>query len=217
MNTVKSIFDQLLQVTTNLIHNTPALHQFAVVPDDLQYVYRIPVYKPVIDCLAIDLPTMHLPAGHLPAGHLPATHLPQASTPAQPLIDALLNAAPYAQWRTTYTADQLGTDFINRYGYIELYGPEGHYNSRQSRAFIGYWGNHLNYPLHSHEAEEIYYIVAGEALFGVDDHALQLRQPQDTQTHSAWQSHRMITENSAVLCLVLWRGGGLAGSASLNN
>ena len=202
MNTVKSIFNQLLQVTTNLIHNTPALHQFAAVPDDLQYVSRSPVYKPVIDCLAIDLPVMHLP---------------QASTPAQPLIDALLNAAPYAQWRTTYTTDQLGTDFINRYGYIELYGPEGHYNSQQSRAFIGYWGNHLNYPLHSHEAEEIYYIVAGEALFGVDDHALQLRQPQDTQTHSSWQSHRMITENSAVLCLVLWRGDGLAGSASLNN
>ena len=202
MNTVKSIFNQLLQVTTNLIHNTPALHQFAAVPDDLQYVSRSPVYKPVIDCLAIDLPVMHLP---------------QASTPAQPLIDALLNAAPHAQWRTTYTADQLGTDFINRYGYIELYGPEGHYNSQQSRAFIGYWGNHLNYPLHSHEAEEIYYIVAGEALFGVDDHALQLRQPQDTQIHSAWQSHRMITEDSAVLCLVLWRGDGLAGSASLNN
>ena len=202
MNTVKSIFNQLLQVTTNLIHNTPALHQFAAVPDDLQYVSRSPVYKPVIDCLAIDLPVMHLP---------------QASTPAQPLIDALLNAAPHAQWRTTYTADQLGTDFINRYGYIELYGPEGHYNSQQSRAFIGYWGNHLNYPLHSHEAEEVYYIVAGEALFGVDDHALQLRQPQDTQTHSSWQSHRMITENSAVLCLVLWRGDGLAGSASLNN
>ena len=202
MNTVKSIFNQLLQVTTNLIHNTPALHQFAAVPDDLQYVSRSPVYKPVIDCLAIDLPVMHLP---------------QASTPAQPLIDALLNAAPHAQWRTTYTADQLGTDFINRYGYIELYGPEGHYSSQQSRAFIAYWGNLLDYPLHSHEAEEIYYIVAGEALFGVDDHALQLRQPQDTQIHSAWQSHRMITEDSAVLCLVLWRGDGLAGSASLNN
>ena len=197
MNTVQSIFDQLLQATINLIYNTPALHEFAAVPDDLQYVYRSPVYKPVVDCLAM--------------------HLPQASPPAQPLIDALLNAAPHAQWRTTYTADQLGTDFINRYGYIELYGPEGHYNSQQSRAFIGYWGNHLNYPLHSHEAEEIYYIVAGEALFGVDDHALQLRQPQDTQTHSSWQSHRMITENSAVLCLVLWRGDRLAGSASLNN
>ena len=202
MNTVKSIFNQLLQVTTNLIHNTPALHQFAAVPDDLQYVSRSPVYKPVIDCLAIDLPVMHLP---------------QASTPAQPLIDALLNAAPHAQWRTTYTANQLGTDFINRYGYIELYGPEGHYNSQQSRAFIGYWGNHLNYPLHRHEAEELYYIIAGEALFGIDDHALQLRQPQDTQIHSAWQSHRMITEDSAVLCLVLWRGDGLGGSASLNN
>ena len=196
MNTVQSIFNQLLQVTTNLIQITPALHEFAAVPDDLQYVYHSPVYKPVIDCL---------------------TQLPQASTHAQPLIGALLNAAPHAQWRTTYTEDQLGTDFINRYGYIELYGPKGHYNSQQSRAFIGYWGHHLNYPLHSHEAEEIYYIVSGEALFGVDDHALQLRQPQDTQTHSAWQSHRMITENSAVLCLVLWRGDGLAGSASLNN
>ena len=95
MNTVQSIFNQLLQVTTNLIQSTPALHEFAAVPDDLQYVYHSPVYKPVIDCL---------------------TQLPQASTHAQPLIGALLNAAPHAQWRTTYTEDQLGTDFINRYG-----------------------------------------------------------------------------------------------------
>ena len=168
--------------------------------------------------------------------------MPTASASTQALVDALLAATPHAEWRTTYTADQVGIDFVNRYGFIELYGPEGHYVSEQSRAFIGYWGNQLYYPPHSHEAEELYYIVAGEALFAVDDDAVQssalqnsalrnpalrnpalrnrdsqLRSPEDSQTHSTCQPHSMTTQDSAVLCLVLWRGAGLAGSARLND
>ena len=195
--TARQTFEQLLSAATQLINTTPAMSEFAAVPDDLQYRHCAPVTKPVIDCLH--------------------TAMPEASHRTQPLIDALQAVIPHAQWRTTYTAAQVGARFVNTYGFIELYGPTGHYVSEQSRAFIGYWGADLFYPPHSHEAEEIYFVAAGSAAFAIDDQPAQMRSVEEVQVHTAFQSHSMQTgAGNGVLCLVLWRGPGLADNASLN-
>lgn len=196
MNASHTALENVLCAATTIIDRTPALTEFAAVPTDLDFVQRAPVSKPAVDCLV--------------------SGLPAASPATQPLVDAVVSTAPYAEWRTTYTAEQVGVDFVNRYGYFELYGPSGHYTSQQSRAFIGYWGDHLHYPRHQHEAEEVYYIIAGEAYFDTGNEPTRCCSVEDMQFHYANQSHSMTTKNSAVLCLALWRGAGFETSAHLS-
>ena len=191
----KAAIDEVLHATADVVNQIPALSEFAPVPGDLRFVPREPVAKPVTDCLQSGMPP------------------PSAFT--QSLVDAILSAIPHVEWRTTYTAEQVGADFVNRYGYFELYGPTGHYISQQSRAFIGYWGDNLHYPRHHHEAEEVYYILAGEARFDVDNELSTRCRTEALQFHTTNQTHSMTTDDHAVLCLALWRGQGFGESARL--
>lgn len=155
-----------------------------------------------------------------------AQTLPQTSVPAVQFVrgwtegntattaelhEAVREIADLADWRQTYSEDEVGADFLNRYGWFELVGPKGHFHSNEVRAYIAYWGENLYYPWHVHEAEELYYIIAGQALFEAEGMPPQVLGPGDIRVHSSNQPHAMTTTDSPVLALALWRGAGLAG------
>ncbi|WP_260003188.1 dimethylsulfonioproprionate lyase family protein [Leisingera caerulea] len=127
------------------------------------------------------------------------------------LRDAVRGITDYADWQQTYTEEEVGAEFLSRYGYFELVGPSGHFQSNEVRAYIAYWGENLYYPWHQHEAEELYYIIAGEALFEAAGMPPQILRAGDTRLHTSNQPHAMTTAGSPVLALVLWRGAGLTG------
>lgn len=134
---------------------------------------------------------------------------PAPSTSA--FMQAVMAAAPDAEWRQTYSEAQVGADFLARYGWMELWGPSGHFHCDDARAYVAFWGEHLDYAWHWHEAEEMYFVAAGEALFkaeGTQDAVIKAGQ---TRTHTSDQPHAMITGDAPILTLVLWRGPGLAG------
>lgn len=159
-------------------------------------------------------PTDLTPTGLQPRP-IPATELVrdfelEGTNRTQALVDAVRATAHFANWKRTYTEEEVGPDFRNRYGYYELMGPTGHFHTNQMRGFIGYWGAGLNYDWHCHEAEELYLNLAGSAVFRVEgDDVLVL--PHQTRAHGSWQSHAMITSNQPILNLILWRGEGIAG------
>lgn len=138
-----------------------------------------------------------------------------ASAVTVSLHEAVRGIADYADWQQTYSEAEVGADFLARYGWFELVGPEGHFRSEGLRAYIAYWGAHLYYPWHLHEAEELYYILAGQALFEAEGMAPQMLGPGDLRLHAANQPHAMTTTDSPVLALVLWRGAGLAEAARM--
>ena len=76
------------------------------------------------------------------------------------------------------------------------------------RVFICYWGEHLNYKWHSHEAEELYYILGGNATFRTKT-VKKVLKAGDTQFHKSWESHSMDTLEEPMLAFILWRGNGL--------
>ena len=125
-----------------------------------------------------------------------------------PLIKAIKRNINLAHWKRTYKSEEVGFDFLNKYGYYELFGPSGHFYSTQLRGFIGFWGNGIKYDWHSHEAEEIYLILGGSALFRSKEEE-NIVKPNETQTYSSWQSHSMITDSESILTFVLWRGSGI--------
>ncbi len=133
-----------------------------------------------------------------------------------PMIDAVKRHVCDANWRQTYSISEVGEDFANRHCYFELIGPSGHFYNDNIRGFICYWGEHLNYKWHSHEAEEIYYILGGKALFKTKTMTKVLR-ANETQFHKSWESHAMETLEEPLLAFILWRGNGLDKLAQIDD
>ncbi len=124
------------------------------------------------------------------------------------MVEAIAATAELANWKVTYTEEEVGADFLARYGYYELFGPTGHFHSTQLRGYVAYWGAGLNYDWHSHQAEELYVTLAGGAQFRVEGNEAFVG-PGQTRLHQSWQSHAMITGDQPILTFVLWRGAGL--------
>ena len=107
-------------------------------------------------------------------------------TCSQYSIEAIKKHVGKANWRQTYSISEVGEDFANRHCYFELLGPTGHFYNGAIRGFICYWGEHLNYKWHSHEAEEIYYILGGKALFKTKT-MTKVLEANETQFHKSWR------------------------------
>ena len=145
--------------------------------------------------------------------NIPATDLVknfplEGSQHTKKIVNVIKENTQFAKWQHTYTEEEVGIDFLNRYGYYELIGTEGHFQSANLRAFIAYWGEGLTYDWHSHEAEELYFVLAGSALFKTQRIEKILR-ANDSCYHRSWESHSMVTFSEPILTLVLWRGKGL--------
>lgn len=120
--------------------------------------------------------------------------------------DALIAVKDAAFWRETYKDTDIGDDFLNRFGCYELFGWEGHFHCNATRGFIVYSPGGLYYPWHHHPAEEMYFILAGEAEFATEGNAPKMLKPGDTVFHAENQPHNMETRENGVLAWVQWRG-----------
>jgi len=188
--TARAAFHSALDAARDWHAALPAMAAFTDWPDDLRYAARAPVSRPV-------LPLMERDPGH-------------ASPQSARLQAALLAAAPHAEWRLTYTEEEVGRDFLNRFAWFELAGPDGHFVTDQCRITVAYWGRNLFYARHWHEPEELYTVVSGSGIFMVDNQPDLILGPGDTRLHLSNQPHALRTQNDPILVLVIWRGAGLA-------
>lgn len=174
----------------------PEARAFCPWPDDMTWAGRKPHALPA---------TRHI------------TQTPGATTAqSSAFLTAIQALIPHADWRHGYTAAQVGQDFLDRFCWCELAGPQGHFHSNQIRLTLAYWGPNLFYPRHHHAAEELYTVVSGEALFHADGTPVATLGPGQTRLHLTQQPHAMTTQDSAVLTCVFWRGGDLAEMPSLS-
>lgn len=158
----------------------------------------------------VELPET-LTGRNLPPQGIPAADLfrQDPATPSRKTEDLLREAralTSHANWLRHYTEDQVGADFMARYGFFELAGPDGHLDWPDHRAFIAYWGRGLDYDWHHHAAEELYIVLSGEAEFYVEGLPTRVLGPGDVSYHASHQSHALTTRGLSVTTLVLWRG-----------
>lgn len=187
----RAVFDRLLTALRCLYDESEATQAFIPWPGDLEWVERDPANLPV--------------ASHV--GNWLETGADTAAT----VHRAISEAAAHADWRLTYTEEEVGAHFLENYGYFELFGPDGHYHTREGRAYVAYWGPGLVYDWHHHEAEELYVIISGSGRFHLDGGADAVLKRGDTRLHGSWQKHAMTTGEQPILTFVLWRGAGLEG------
>ena len=185
----RALFDAALDAARDWHATLPAARSFCDWPGDLIWQDK--------------------PAHSLPSAALVASDPGAASPASAPFLDALQALVPHAEWRHGYTADEVGQTFLDRFCWFELAGPHGHFISHQARLTIGYWGRDLFYPRHHHEPEELYTVVAGQALFHVDGEPDSTLSPGGTRLHAPNQPHALTTTDHPVLTFVFWRGAGL--------
>ncbi|MEA3151098.1 MAG: histidine ammonia-lyase [Gammaproteobacteria bacterium] len=132
-----------------------------------------------------------------------------------PVIDALCQLAPSLAWRQTYTADELGPAFMRDYGYTEIIGPSAMLRTETMACGFLLLGPATLYPRHRHEAEEIYVILSGDALWLQGDETWREHAPGTVVHHATEEPHAMRTGDRPLLALYLWRGAGLNQKARL--
>ncbi|MEM6305701.1 MAG: dimethylsulfonioproprionate lyase family protein [Pseudomonadota bacterium] len=182
---------RLLAAVKRLHEATPALMRYAPWPDDLS-------------------PQQVMPQGCPAAATLDSRSIPGTRATA-PVIRALRAAANDLEWRQTYTVEEVGQRFLDTYGYVELFGPAGHFRSAKLRGYLAYWGPDLTYDWHAHEAEELYFTLGGRGVFSAHGAPNVMLRPGETREHSTLQPHMMITLDQCYVAYALWRGAGIEG------
>ncbi|MDB2335058.1 dimethylsulfonioproprionate lyase family protein [Planktomarina temperata] len=182
----KTLLENALTAARGAYDASPTLQHFARWPDDLRYQEK-------------------------EAQIIPAVRQIKRWSNPHPLHTATQDISTYGNWKRTYTEEEVGFGFLQDYGYIELYGPDGHYHSLQGRAYIAYWGRGLYYPWHHHEAEEIYLVISGSSYFESEGQDPALLTSGQTRRHYSNQLHSLTLRQEPILALVLWRGDGMDG------
>ena len=162
-----------------------------------------------------DLTLKEIKPNHIPASTILQKWKTGLNPQTKKLHECICTLTPHVNWQQTYFKEELGRDFLNRYGFFELLGPTGHFHTIQTRAYIAYWDSQLYYPWHFHEAEELYFIISGQAEFELEGQQPEILTATKTCFHRSNQPHALTTHSQPVLALVIWRGSGLTLKSSL--
>ena len=119
-------------------------------------------------------------------------------------------------WEQSYTTKDkvVGDDMLSGYGFAEIVGKRGPFISHRIRAGIGIWGSNIKYPIHQHEAEEVYIVLEGSADFILGDNQPVKKGAGDLVFVKSNLPHGFNTTEDNLFVLYLWKGGDLRQKSS---
>lgn len=132
-----------------------------------------------------------------------------APAEAKPLAQMLADYRDSLHWGQTYAADDFGEDFLNNYGWMEMFGTRGNFANDAIAGGFLLLGPDTAYPDHHHIAEEIYIPLTGGTLWRMANAPFRKRDAGEVIHHRSNVSHAMTTLTEPLLALYLWRGGPL--------
>jgi hypothetical protein len=192
----------------------------------IELVYVIYDYLIGIDniCLAPFLagwPSEPFKTRTVPQNTLPVlSYLPEVvaetNVETERIIKMLKISAKHLRWGQTYTAVDFGPTFLEKYGWAELIGLRGPIDSKNIACGFLLLGPDIEYPKHSHEADEVYVPLTSQTLWvqGFDD---WVSRPSGVPIyHGSLLTHGMRTESTPLLALYLWRGGNLTQKSNID-
>lgn len=126
------------------------------------------------------------------------------------LLNRLRDSSDILFWGQTYSSNDFGAAFLDRYGWVELFGTRGHFASDVMAGGFLLLGPQIHYPDHHHVAEEIYIPLTSGSLWSKDGGAFEARAAGEIIHHPSNIRHAMQTNDNPLVALYLWRGGPLA-------
>jgi hypothetical protein len=139
-----------------------------------------------------------------------------AAPPTKALVEAIEALASEFDWRQTYAEADFGARFLQNYGWSELIGERGAFISEAIACGVLLLGPNIEYPAHSHEAEELYLPLAGRASWRSDKSEWRLREPGTLIHHPSWTTHAMRTAGEPLLAAYIWRAGDLSAKSRID-
>jgi hypothetical protein len=134
---------------------------------------------------------------------------------ATSLIADLCRVAWSLEWRQTYASHEIGSDFLQNYGWTELMGQRAPIEASLVACGFLLLGPSTHYPRHGHEAEEVYVPLSGTARWQQRDAVWREKPPGTLIHHGRNEPHAMHTGAEPLLALYLWRSEQLNQKASL--
>jgi hypothetical protein len=125
------------------------------------------------------------------------------------IVNKLAAIANQIAWGQTYSVEDFGSGFLEKYGWTELIGQRGPVASNRIACGVLILGPQIEYPRHSHEAEEVYVPLTGRTLWQQDQQKWDYRTACRPIYHAPRVPHAMRTESVPLLALYLWRGADL--------
>lgn len=138
-----------------------------------------------------------------------------APAAAQPLVRLLAGDRQVLRWEQTYTREDFGADFLDNYGWVEVFGTRGHFANDEVAGGFLILGPETVYPDHHHQAEEIYVPLTDGTGWRKGEGAFQVRGAGEVIHHPSNINHAMKTGVEPLLALYLWRGGPLAAKSTI--
>jgi Dimethlysulfonioproprionate lyase len=133
------------------------------------------------------------------------------------LVEAIAALADELDWRQTYSRADFGQRFLDNYGFSEWIGERGAFVSDAIACGVLLLGPNIEYPAHSHEAEELYLPLAGHALWRAGESDWRLREPGEWIHHRSWTIHAMRTGAEPLLAAYVWRAGDLSAKSRIES
>ncbi|MBV8105014.1 MAG: transcriptional regulator [Hyphomicrobiales bacterium] len=131
------------------------------------------------------------------------------------LVEAIAAMAEDTDWRQTYTRADFGERFLQNYGWSEWVGRRGMFESDAIACGVLLLGPDIEYPAHSHEAEELYLPLAGHAWWRSGQSDWRLRPPGQWIHHPSWTTHAVRTAAEPLLAAYVWRAGDLTAKSRI--
>jgi Dimethlysulfonioproprionate lyase len=135
--------------------------------------------------------------------------------PIGSLTSLLIEHARVLDWRQTYAADDFGPEFLQRYGWTEIIGQRGALASDLIAAGFLMLGPDVEYPFHSHDAEEIYVPLSGVAEWARGAEGWRRRRPGELINHPSRTAHAIRTADDPLLAMYVWRAGNLTQKSAI--
>ncbi|MER8572527.1 dimethylsulfoniopropionate lyase [Mesorhizobium sp. M1338] len=134
---------------------------------------------------------------------------------AKPLVQLLAERRFDFRWGQTYSEADFGAEFIDNYGWLEVFGTRGHFANDEVAAGLLILGPDIVYPDHHHVAEEIYIPLTGGAEWRMGESGFCMRTAGEVVHHASNVNHAMRTGREPLLALYIWRGGPLAQKSNI--
>ena len=160
-------------------------------------------------------------ANDLPATRFLAPALSMTHPDTREMVALFEAEKANLKWEQSYTrADGVvGEDMLSGYGFAEVIGKHGPFVSTKVRTGIGVWGPDIDYPLHRHEAEEVYIVLAGSARFQLGESesaSIEMRHAGDVVHVPSMLTHGFSTMEEPLVVFYIWQAGDLRQKSSFS-
>jgi len=120
-------------------------------------------------------------------------------------VRRLVGISGRLRWRQTYSEDDVSQVFLERYGWTLFISADAPIKSDHLLAGVLLLGPDVEYPVHTHSAEEFYVVLSGTASWKIGDAEWQAKPPGSVIHNPPWQPHGVRTDQGQPLLIgVVW-------------